>query len=79
MSERKIVAPAHPDAKIPDLDHHRFLPPEGMEVAWSPYWERHLRQGNVTVSDVPSAAGAPAPRPAPPAMAPSAEPEKPKA
>ena len=48
---RKVVTPAHPEARILDPDHGDFLPAEGREVAFTPYWLSHEAQGNVTVSD----------------------------
>jgi hypothetical protein len=49
---RKHVTPVHPDAKIWDPAHGRFLPSEGQEVEFDHHWERMLRQGNVTAADV---------------------------
>ena len=47
--DRRTVKPAHPDATIPDPAHRSKLPPDGLEVTWSPYWARLLRRGDVEV------------------------------
>jgi hypothetical protein len=49
---RVHVRPAHPDARIPDPAHNRFLPADGYEVEFDHHWRRHERQGNVVVSEI---------------------------
>lgn len=55
---RKLVKPAHPDARIPDPDRRRYLPPEGQEVDWNAHWAAMQVRGDVLVSDIAAAAPA---------------------
>ena len=48
---RKHVAPAHPEASIPDPDRGGFLPPDGRTVAWTPFWAGMLLREEITVGD----------------------------
>lgn len=47
---RQHVKPAHPDARIPDVEREDFLPPEGRDVEWSVSWLRLKMRGDILVS-----------------------------
>ncbi len=50
---RKHVAPVLAQASIPDPERGGFLPPEGREVAWTPYWAGMAAREEITVTEVP--------------------------
>ena len=43
-----LVIP-NPKLKVRDPENHDHLPPEGREVADTPYWRRRLRDQDVTL------------------------------
>lgn len=52
-----FVKPNHDH--VPDIDRGGYLAAEGREVEASPYWLRRCADGDVTVSDPPSAGSNP--------------------
>lgn len=65
-----FIKPASVDVRVPDPSQRGtpgyWLPAEGREVEFSPYWARRLRDGDVIEAAPPAAAPAAAP-PATPA------------
>ncbi len=61
VTDRRTVKPADPKATIPNPGHGRKLPPDGVEVAWSPYWERMLNRKEIVVVDTAASSTTAAP------------------
>lgn len=56
---RKRVTPLDPAATIPDPDRGDALPPDGRDVAWTPYWagmaaRREVQVAEITASPLPT-------------------------
>ena len=67
---RKHVTPVDPKASIPDPDRGGFLPPEGRDVPWTPYWAGMSARKEISVDDAqdePTAVRSDAPAPVEPA------------
>lgn len=58
MAETRLIAPASPGLVVRCPDAH-VLAAAGEAVAWSPFWERRLGDGDIVI--LPEAAPAPAP------------------
>jgi len=63
-----FIKPASADVRVPDPSQRGtpgyWLPAEGREVEFSPYWARRLRDGDVVEAPAPAAAPEPAAAPA---------------
>lgn len=52
---KTVIVPAREGLKVrkPEAEGGGYLDPAGEAVAWSLYWERHLRAGDVVIKPQP--------------------------
>lgn len=67
----QFIAKPSPDRYVRSPDHGgQLLPPEGLPVSWSVYWQARLDEGDITREEI---APDPAPATARPAKPPKSE------